>query len=455
MAKITTRALTGTGPHDTEASMSPSVEAERAFDAFALETTRRRVMMLSLLFAGVFSAALLVRLLLAPGGEGAASEIALLPVQAVLCLGCWAALRYVPALRPHPIPVAALAYTGVAWAGGSLLSNLGGLDSPAFYGLYTLPSLPIALPTPLRRRLLITSALVLPFLGAYFLPHPEYLNHPLVHIPMIYVAAILVAAVVSGHWIYGLTRDRFVFARQIEAQRELLAHHNLHLSREVEEKSSQVRQLADRIETVRVDVRSDLARTLHDDLGQLVVGARMELGNLEKMLASRVPQEAEELRFLNEIVESLAHSTRRIVRELREEPTNVSPDVSTRIEALMAPIRERSGVQVTTEVALDSVPDAALCPKTRETIYRAVQEGMTNVLKHAHATRADVIVRDGGADGVWVEVRDDGVGFDGADTSDGFGLRGLRERADALGGQLDVRSGPDGSRLRLTLPVAR
>lgn len=435
--------------------MSSRVAAERAFDGFALETTRKRIVMLSLLFAGVFGAALLVRVLVAPRGEGAAQETRLLPVQAGLCLLCWLAMRYLSLARRQPIPIAAVLYGGVSWAGGSLLSSLGGLDSPAFYGLYTLPTLPIALPTPLGRRLLMTLALVVPFLLAYFLPHPEYLDHPLVHIPMIYVAAILLAAVVSGHWIYGLTRDRFVFAREIDAQREALAEHNLTLSREVAEKTAQVRKLVEHLEAVRADVRTDLARALHDDLGQLVVGAKMELGHLEKMLASRVPHEAEELRFLGEIVASLAESTRRIIYDLRAEDDDPRLSVRERVEALVRPIRERSGLEVTTDVALEPALEAALSPKTREALYRAVQEGMTNLLKHARATRAEIRV--GSVDGaqVRVEVRDDGGGFEPTGGGAGFGLRGLRERAEALGGTLEVTSGAEGTLLVMTVPVER
>jgi signal transduction histidine kinase len=375
----------------------------------------------------------------------------LLPVQAVFCLLCWAALRYLPLAGSHPIAVACVAHSVVAWAGGSLLSELGGLDSPAFYGLYTVPSLPIALPTPLRGRLALTAALVIPFVLAYFLPHPEYLQHPLLHVPALYVSSIIVAAVISGHWIYGLTRDRFLLAREIEDQRRLLAQHNAHLSQEVRQKSSQVQRLSARIETLHLDVRSDLARTLHDDLGQLIVGARMELSNIERLLSGDKPPEGDELSFLYEIVESLARSTKRIVGDLREEAAGELRDVAHSIESLVAPIRERSQMRVTTSVELDR----ALCPETREAIYRTVQEAMTNILKHAKATHAQVHVGASDDAEVMVVVSDDGVGFDTAATAEGWGLVGLRERAESLGGKLAIRSGARGSRIELRLPVGR
>ncbi|MDN5853168.1 MAG: sensor histidine kinase, partial [Actinomycetia bacterium] len=101
------------------------------------------------------------------------------------------------------------------------------------------------------------------------------------------------------------------------------------------------------------------------------------------------------------------------------------------------------------------LPDEA-----REALYRAAQEGLTNVRKHAHATRADIVL-DYGEGAVRLEVRDDGTGpvGDGTGGADagaqvgGFGLVGLRERAAELGGTVQVTSAPgQGFAMRVEVP---
>jgi signal transduction histidine kinase len=95
-------------------------------------------------------------------------------------------------------------------------------------------------------------------------------------------------------------------------------------------------------------------------------------------------------------------------------------------------------------------------PASVETaLFRVVQEAMTNVVRHAHATHVDVLAeRDG--ERILVMVEDDGVGFDTAEVQDGehFGLLGLRERADALGGALTLESTPGtGTTVVVEVPI--
>ncbi|MDH5493854.1 MAG: histidine kinase, partial [Myxococcales bacterium] len=342
-------------------------------------------------------------------------------------------------------------YAMVACVGAAQLGVMGGLDGPFFYGIYTLPPLVMVLPCSLGRRIWITAALLIPFVLAYFLPHQEYLDHPFLHIPAIYLVAITVVSVLLGDWIYGLTRDRFLFALRIDEQRELLARHNASLAEEVEIKASAVERLSGELETVRIDERSDLARALHDDLGQLIAGARMELGNIERALSGEADAGDKDLSFLYEIIESLAHSTRHIVGALRAEGPGHAEGLEESIESLVSPLRERAALEITTAVFLDEVPP----PATREAIYRTVQEAMTNILKHANASRADIQVHARGANEVVVVVSDDGGGFDTNGELGGWGLRGIRERLGSLEGTLEIRSDETGTRLEARMPIDR
>ena len=97
-----------------------------------------------------------------------------------------------------------------------------------------------------------------------------------------------------------------------------------------------------------------------------------------------------------------------------------------------------------------------LAPEVESAIYRVVQEALANVVKHAHATRAEITVVEGDGE-VMVEIRDDGRGLGSSDTSGtGLGLAGMRERVTLLGGRLDVLSGPaGGTTVCAALPVLR
>jgi signal transduction histidine kinase len=122
------------------------------------------------------------------------------------------------------------------------------------------------------------------------------------------------------------------------------------------------------------------------------------------------------------------------------------------IEALLDR-RRAAGLEITGNVALEEVASrgSRLDPQLETTIYRLVQESLTNVVKHARARRARVSVA--AVDGeVRIEVQDDGVGFDPSKHTDGFGLAGMRERVYLAGGSVELESGETGTRVRARLP---
>jgi signal transduction histidine kinase len=116
--------------------------------------------------------------------------------------------------------------------------------------------------------------------------------------------------------------------------------------------------------------------------------------------------------------------------------------------------RRREGLEVVSELAVPAGNDVGLTPELETTVYRIVQEALTNVSKHARATSAGVMI-DVGDREVLVEVRDDGQGFDTTDKKDGFGLTGLAERVYLAGGTLELDSGEQGTRVRALLPARR
>jgi signal transduction histidine kinase len=127
---------------------------------------------------------------------------------------------------------------------------------------------------------------------------------------------------------------------------------------------------------------------------------------------------------------------RRSVAALRAAPTDGRPLP----EVIAALADETRAAGVATELAVLGTP-RRLAPEAELTLYRAAQEGLTNLRKHAHASRADLTLDYRDEATVRLAVRDNGVGADGAGTArGGFGLLGVRERAHLLGGAVRVRT---------------
>ncbi|GAA4806992.1 hypothetical protein GCM10023200_50780 [Actinomycetospora chlora] len=192
----------------------------------------------------------------------------------------------------------------------------------------------------------------------------------------------------------------------------------------------QLRDQAAQAERLRV------ARDIHDGLGHSLTVVQMQLRAARALLGSGSAGVDGVLAKAEDQSREALAEVRRSVGALRE-PRAVPPLV----EALTGLADETSAAGVPTRLTVAGVerpvPDPA-----REALFRAAQEGLTNVRKHADASRAELVL-DFTADAVRVEVRDDGRGR-GAPSGDGVGLLGLRERAEGLGGRLDLAPAPGG-----------
>ncbi len=182
--------------------------------------------------------------------------------------------------------------------------------------------------------------------------------------------------------------------------------------------------------------RNRVARDIHDGLGHHLTVVQMQVQAARAVLAAD-PARADAVlaKAQQQATEALAE-VRRSVAALREPRT--TPPLPTALEGLAA---ETSAAGVPTELRVDG-PARDLPAESAESLFRAAQEGLTNVRKHAGATSARVLLRFG-ADSVCLEVSDDGRGLPGAAAS-GFGLLGLRERAARLGGRLEFAATPGG-----------
>ncbi len=192
--------------------------------------------------------------------------------------------------------------------------------------------------------------------------------------------------------------------------------------------------------------RNRVARDIHDGLGHHLTVVQMQVQAARAVLAAD-PARADAVlaKAQDSATEALAE-VRRSVGALRAERTR--PPLRTALEALAA---EASAAGVPTR--LDVEGEVRQLPaEAEESLFRAAQEALTNVRKHADAASARVVLDFRGPATVRLEVCDDGRGLPGKDAS-GFGLVGIRERAARLGGRLDVTSTPGaGTTLLVEVP---
>jgi signal transduction histidine kinase len=182
--------------------------------------------------------------------------------------------------------------------------------------------------------------------------------------------------------------------------------------------------------------RARLARELHDETGQALTSILLGLKPLEQTVDSAEAQEA--LASVRELVISTLQDVRRLAVELRPSALDDFGLVPA-VERLADTFREQSGLQVDLESQLG---EERLATEAETTLYRVIQEALTNVVKHAGAERVSILLqrKDGGVVAV---VEDDGSGFETASIrADALGLAGMRERVSLAGGRLQVESTP-------------
>jgi PAS domain S-box-containing protein len=218
-----------------------------------------------------------------------------------------------------------------------------------------------------------------------------------------------------------------------------VAVENAVLFEQMEASTRRMRSLSHRLVEVQETERRNIARELHDEAGQALVSLRFGLRLLER--------EIDEGGSVTERVAALMETTDTVIDGLHRLAADLRPATLDHL-GLVAALRQYSrsaGAKFDLSVRFKARGfEAERLPAAVETaLYRAVQEAMTNVVRHAHATRVDVLVEHRG-DRVLVMVEDDGAGFEPGQVPTGshFGLIGLRERAETLGGSLTVESTP-------------
>jgi signal transduction histidine kinase len=216
----------------------------------------------------------------------------------------------------------------------------------------------------------------------------------------------------------------------------------------VRERTATLAELATHLQEVREEERGHLARELHDELGALLTAAKLDVARLKSRLGPQLsPEVSQRLQHLTDSLNSVIALKRRIIEDLR--PSSLANlGLTASLEILAREFSERSGIEVAT-----GVEPVELDESRQLTVYRLVQESLTNVGKYAQAKQVDISVRNYG-NHVEVDIKDDGMGFDVSQARPStHGLAGMRHRVEASGGHLTVVSAPGkGTRISAVLP---
>jgi two-component system sensor histidine kinase UhpB len=219
------------------------------------------------------------------------------------------------------------------------------------------------------------------------------------------------------------------------------------------------RRLAERVVSLQDVERREIARDLHDEFGPHLFAVRAQASALQQAIAGAQPDRDGLKRQADALlgkINDIQQINRRVLERLR--PVGLAEfGLEGALAALLAFWREtRPDTAVETSIA----PALGALGDTVElTIYRIIQEALTNVFRHAGASRVDITVAPAsnnaapGGHAVTVSVRDNGDGLP-ADYRQGFGLTGMRERVQALGGTMTVTSSSQGSLISATLPCS-
>jgi len=212
------------------------------------------------------------------------------------------------------------------------------------------------------------------------------------------------------------------------------------------------RQLARHLETAKEDERKRISRDIHDELGQNLLALRIDVSMLSARTQGSHPRLHRRVAAALDNVDTTIRSVRGIMNELR--PMALDLGLQAAIEWLAGDFRKRSSIGCQLRLC-DEAVFAAIGSAQEIALFRIVQEGLANILRHSQASCAEIELSSD-ACAVHLAISDNGIGMAGQPAKQpGFGLIGIAERVEALGGQFEIGlpASGHGCRLSLQLPL--
>ena len=219
----------------------------------------------------------------------------------------------------------------------------------------------------------------------------------------------------------------------------------------------ELRSLSKHLESAREQERMTIAREVHDDLGQALTAIKFDLAWLKRKLGSAAPaQMAEKIDMSIQMTNAAVQSVKQIASRLRPELLN-DLGLEAAMEWYMDDFRKRTGIATQLKIELGPLADGDIPNDLCISIFRVFQEALTNVARHSQATKLFVNFKYVGG-GLQLWVHDNGRGIDQGtvNTTESFGLVGIRERINALDGEMTITGVPgEGTTLQIKLPLIR
>ncbi|MBE2228055.1 MAG: sensor histidine kinase [Ignavibacteria bacterium] len=247
-------------------------------------------------------------------------------------------------------------------------------------------------------------------------------------------------------------QEEIISRRTIELQNEIAEHKksqdNLLL------KSRQLRDLNKKLETIKEEQNTRVAREIHDELGQSLTAINLELMWVKKK-HSNIPDIVNRMSALSAIVTDTISTVRKISSDLRPRLLD-QLGLFAAIESLVKEFRKRTGVKINL-----TLPQTApqLESSFTITVYRIFQEALTNIIRHSGCSEADVKILFADGDHFNMQISDNGRGFNFKETyskTGSLGLIGMHERANIIDGVLSFESAPGkGTIIKLQVPVSK
>ena len=249
------------------------------------------------------------------------------------------------------------------------------------------------------------------------------------------ISGILLCSLVLA---YVLMLVNAILSERASRQQLAAAHH-------------QLRQYALRIEDqATLQERNRIAREIHDAVGHNLTALRIQLENARLFCPSDPSKTEAHLQVAQQLAATALTEIRHSVSTLQADPLQGKP-LTTALQTLCQEFQQQAKGDFVYKLQI-------LAPITSEvsiTVYRLVQEALTNVVRHSQAHQIKLNIKTD-FDDLQVMIEDDGIGFDPAQTTAGFGLKSMRERAAAIGGQLHIVAAPGkGCQLSAKLPLAK
>ena len=242
-------------------------------------------------------------------------------------------------------------------------------------------------------------------------------------------------------------------AQQREAHRASIVEDKRRLEEIVEARTLELSELSNYLQVVREDEKTKLARDLHDELGGILVSAKMDVQWVGDRMSERDPESAAKLRRALQALDDAVQIKRRIIEDLR--PTLLDNlGLSAALDWQVHEICDRSGLDCTIATPKD---DTTITPQVSIALYRILQEALTNVVKYARALHVSI---DLGltSDTVTLLIEDDGVGIadDAQENLLSHGIAGMRQRVRALHGEFNITRRPEGGTVvEVNIPLGR